>query len=654
MSSHSWLQNLRSALASGRGHHRQRGSLRATTHRPKLEVLEDRSLPSFSPISNLSVGPHPQTMVTADFNHDGHLDLAAANAGSSTETNSNTVSVLLGNGQGGFGAASHFAAGLGPRAMAVADFDNDTHVDLATANDPFANWWDYLAGLSILPGNGTGAFPAHVDSDLWATSLAMAMADFNADGNVDLVYSQSNSEFSAVEVRLGDGQGGFVEFGFYELSGANSYETYPIGLAVTDLNADGMPDVVTANKYDHTVSVLLNNGDGSLSYDWNYEGISSTNFATGSFPLAVAVGDFTGDGIPDLVTAGQTVDILPGFGDGTFDEPIQHSANTTGMTTVAATDFNDDGYPDVVTADPVAGTVSIHLGLGDGTLLPPMDHATGSYPRMLVLGDFDEDGQPDVAAANGGIYAPYSSIPTGGSNTVSVLLNDGVWPDLGTPWLRIDDAPVTEGNTGAAVAGFTVTLSAASTQTITVTYATANGTATAGSDYTSTSGTLTFTPGEITKAVNVPVLADRQGEPNETFVVSLSNVVNAWISDPQGLGTILDDEPRIRISDVTKAEGKRGQTTLFTFTITLSTAYDQAVTMSFRTVNATATSSNDYIAKTGTLTFAPGETTKTITIEVKGDSKKEANETFYLDLFGNSSNSLFTKNRGLGTILNDD
>jgi hypothetical protein len=90
-------------------------------------------------------------------------------------------------------------------------------------------------------------------------------------------------------------------------------------------------------------------------------------------------------------------------------------------------------------------------------------------------------------------------------------------------------------------------------------------------------------------------------------------------------------------------------------TITLSAAYDQAVTISFATVNGTATTSDgDYVANTGTLTFAPGETTKTITIEVKGDSKKEANETFYLDLFGNSSNSWFTKKRGLGTILNDD
>jgi hypothetical protein len=91
------------------------------------------------------------------------------------------------------------------------------------------------------------------------------------------------------------------------------------------------------------------------------------------------------------------------------------------------------------------------------------------------------------------------------------------------------------------------------------------------------------------------------------------------------------------------------------FTVTVSAAYDRPVTMSFRTVNGTATATdNDYVAKTGTLTFAPGETTKTITIEVKGDRKRQADETFYVDLFGLSGNALFTTNRGIGTILNDD
>jgi len=167
------------------------------------------------------------------------------------------------------------------------------------------------------------------------------------------------------------------------------------------------------------------------------------------------------------------------------------------------------------------------------------------------------------------------------------------------------------------------------------------------------SNTVTFAPGETSKTITVVVNGDRLGEGDEVFFVNLTNAVNGYITDAQGQGTIRDDEPLIFIGDVTMAEGKRGQTTLFTFTVTLFAAYDQPVTMSFRTVNGSATG-GDYVAKTGTLTFAPGETSKSITIEVKGDSKRESNEYFYLDLFGNSSNSLFTKNRGIGTILNDD
>jgi hypothetical protein len=214
---------------------------------------------------------------------------------------------------------------------------------------------------------------------------------------------------------------------------------------------------------------------------------------------------------------------------------------------------------------------------------------------------------------------------------------------------------VTEGNVGATSATFTVRLSASGSEAITVEYATANGTATSGGDYQAASGTLTFAPGETTKTVTVPVNGDRLAEPSETFVVNLSNPTNATIVDAQATGTILDDEPRISIIDVAKSEGKKGQTTLFTFTVMLSAPYDQPVTVSFRTANGTAkTSDSDYIARTGTLTFAPGETRKTITIQVKGDGKRESNEYFYLDLFGNSSNSWFTKRRGLGTILNDD
>src|SRR5262245_50609292 len=117
----SWLRKFRSALAPGRGqrHHKGRGSLRAASHRPSLEVLEDRLTPSFGPATSFPVGPSPRAVVTADFNNDGHLDLATANTGG------NTVSVLLGDGRGGFGAANHFAVGgSSPHSLAAADFNN--------------------------------------------------------------------------------------------------------------------------------------------------------------------------------------------------------------------------------------------------------------------------------------------------------------------------------------------------------------------------------------------------------------------------------------------------------------------------------------------------------------------------------------------------
>jgi hypothetical protein len=569
------------------------------------------------------VGPNPQAVVTGDFNNDGRLDLAVANH------DDGTVGVLLGDGHGGFGAARQSAVGtIGPVSLAVADFNNDGRLDLAVitqavAGDP------WTGSSSVLLGNGDGTFRAPLG--LWAPAYGMVAGDFNADGNIDLVVVADDLEGAGyVEILLGNGRGGFTAArwgsSFHSLAA-------PAGLAVGDLNGDGKLDAVMV---DGIGWVFLSNGDGTFLY-----GFDDDQFAPGLDSRAVAVGDFTGDGIPDLITVGQTVGVLRGHGDGWFDAAISQSANGAMHTGVAVADFNGDGKLDVVTSDADTGTISELLGSADGTLTYAGAYAVGSSPAAVVVGDFNGDGRPDAAAANGG------------SNTVSVLLNDGTWTPP-PPALRIGDVTVTEGNTGTVAATFTVTLSATSAQTIAVAYATANGTATAGSDYQAANGTLTFVPGETSKTITVLVNGDRLPEPNETFFVNLSSPTNATLADGQGAGTIRDDEPRVSISDMTKYEGKKGQKTLFTFTVTLSAAYDQAVTMSFRTVDGTAkTSDQDYVAKTGTLTFAPGETSKTITIEVKGDSKKEADETFYLDLFG-SSNSLFTKNRGIGTILNDD
>jgi Calx-beta domain/FG-GAP-like repeat len=358
--------------------------------------------------------------------------------------------------------------------------------------------------------------------------------------------------------------------------------------------------------------------------------------------------DVTGDGIDDLIDVWDGgVSVRPGRGDGTFANPIY--TNTPTGPSLALDDFNGDGRLDIFSVMG-AGAASdfgpsgiLLLGRGNGTF-----RSVGTYPLGLATaqwygtGDVDGDGRADVAVLG------YDWDDTAAS---VLLLNDGNWG----PYLSVSDATVKEGNMGTAVATFTVGLSDASTQPVTVAFATGDGSAIAGSDYQAAGGTLTFAPGETSKTITVLVNGDRLPEPNETFFVNLSSPTNATITVSSGTGRILDDEPRISISDVSKYEGKKNQTTLFTFTVTLSAAYDQPVTMSYRSVDGTGkTSDADYMAKTGTLTFNPGETTKTITIVVNGDSKKEADETFYLDLFGLCSNGLFTKNRGTGTILNDD
>jgi len=151
----------------------------------------------------------------------------------------------------------------------------------------------------------------------------------------------------------------------------------------------------------------------------------------------------------------------------------------------------------------------------------------------------------------------------------------------------------------------------------------------------------------------VVVNSDGLAEPNETFFVNLSNPVNAVIADSQGAGTILDDEPRSAINNVSKKEGN-GNTTQFAFTVTLSAAYNQAVTVNYATANGTATAGSDYQAKSGTLTFAPGVTTMTITIIVIADKVQEADETFFVDLSGASSNALISNPRGSGRSSTDD
>jgi hypothetical protein len=217
------------------------------------------------------------------------------------------------------------------------------------------------------------------------------------------------------------------------------------------------------------------------------------------------------------------------------------------------------------------------------------------------------------------------------------------------PSLSIDDAVVTEGNSGTTTARFTVTLSAPSNQTVTVAYTTGTGTATAGGDYVAAPGTATFALGSLTQSIEIVVLGDGLDEVNETFTVNLSSPANATISDAQGVGVINDDDlpPSLAIDNVTVTENAGSAL----FTATLSAASGQQVTVDYASADgtATATAPFDYTAASGTLTFAPGVTTQPITVPVSYDDMVEPSEVFFVNL-GSPVNATIEDGQGVGTI----
>jgi hypothetical protein len=177
----------------------------------------------------------------------------------------------------------------------------------------------------------------------------------------------------------------------------------------------------------------------------------------------------------------------------------------------------------------------------------------------------------------------------------------------------------------------------------------------AGNDYLSASGALAFAPGQTANTITVVVPGDSLKEANETFFVNLSNPVNATVTKGQGVGTILNDDalPKLSIKDVSVVEGNGG-TTAAVFTVTLTPASSQLVTVDYTTADGTATAAgNDYLSKSGTLTFGPGQTSTTIAVAIVGDTVKERNETFFVNL-GAAVNATIARAQGRATITNDD
>lgn len=220
--------------------------------------------------------------------------------------------------------------------------------------------------------------------------------------------------------------------------------------------------------------------------------------------------------------------------------------------------------------------------------------------------------------------------------------------------LRVGSVSVTESSTGSVVANFPVTLDFAAPVTITVAYATGDQTAVAGLDYTAVSGSLTFSPGQISKTVAVPILDDVLDEAVETFTLTLSHPVNAFLARPQGIGTINDNDaaPKLTIQNASLTEGDRNSQPLL-FTVTLNVPSGRTVQVNYATADGTAVAGSDYTAVSGTIIFTPGQTSKTIAVPVLGDLVKEADETF-LVLLSSPQNATFSKSQATGTILDND
>jgi FG-GAP-like repeat/FG-GAP repeat len=357
-----------------------------------VSVLLGKGDGTFQAPQSYPVGSFPNFVALGDLDGNGTTDLVVANG------NSGFVSVLLGNGDGSFQHAPDVAVGGGlAGSAAIGDFNGDGHLDLAVA---IGN----LSGMvNILLGNGDGTFgPAH---NYTGTAAAfVAVGDLNGDGVLDLVVSAGYD--STLSILLGNGDGTF--------GAAQSYSVglQPRSLVVADLNGDGNLDLAVANRKSNTVSILLGNGDGTFRDE-------PVSYAIPPYPQSITVGDLDGDGHLDLAVAdGSGVTILRGQGDGTFYPARRDYAVGPDPSSIVVADWDGNGILDLAVANPVAGTVSILLGQGDGTFRAAPTITAGSYPASVAVGDFNGDGHIDLVVANFGT-APDNQ------GTVSILLGNG-------------------------------------------------------------------------------------------------------------------------------------------------------------------------------------------------------------------------------------
>jgi len=334
-----------------------------------------------------AVGVEPHVVVAADFNNDGILDLATADA------TSQDVSILLGKGDGTFRRAHQFSTTLGPSAVAIGDFNGDGNLDIAVAEYGFGP-----SALAIFLGEGDGRFVAGPVYTAVSSPYDITVADFNGDGRLDLAVA--NDGTNTVAVMLGNGNGTFQKPYSY-------HAPLPERVLAVDLNGDGHPDLEVLAYCGRdpktctsgAVEVFLNQGHGTFGKPHYFS-------VKGVGPDGIAAADLNKDGKVDLVVANNnfqqtsTVSVLLGKGDGTFKPTVNYPVGA-GPAGIAIADFNGDGTPDIAVANTASATVRILYGKGNGTFKPArnLNYASGSLPIDVAAADFNGDGAPDLAVA---------------------------------------------------------------------------------------------------------------------------------------------------------------------------------------------------------------------------------------------------------------
>jgi hypothetical protein len=393
----------------------QTSGISSTSNVSFFEVATTVSALNFNQTNTGTVG-NPTGVAIASFRNNGILDVAISN------DTANEVEVFLGNGDGTFQAGVTYPTGDFPYNVFTADFNNDGCLDLVTV-DQRANGVSVLLG-NLGDGSCTGTFGHPVNTSVGpATSpSAMYIADFNGDGNMDVVTANNATGANTVSVLLGKGNGSFQPYVQYATGRG------PIDVTVGDFNGDGVPDLAVANNIDSTVSILLGvcvtnctssgNGIGNGTFEPQVAYTTVTMYGdeneltAGLNPNGITTAAFNGNGILDIATsdADDFVSVLTGAGNGTFDVatglPVNYGAGNFPAFSVGAADFYDDGLLDLVTPEYVDGDMSIFKGVESaGSLtfsayIPYPSLGALTNPDAFGVADFNNDGRLDIVAMN--------------------------------------------------------------------------------------------------------------------------------------------------------------------------------------------------------------------------------------------------------------